>query len=107
MYTAVDSQTQEYIGHIELTGIDQENRKASIAYVLMDPAKRGLGYLDGLAQSIMAECFQRMKMLKVGLFVFTFNPVAIHCYQKAGFEIAEVIEDQIKGLFCNTFLEET
>jgi RimJ/RimL family protein N-acetyltransferase len=96
MYTAVDSQMQEYIGHIELTGIDQENRKASIAYVLVDPAKRGLRYLDGLVQSIMAECFQIMKMLKVDLFVFEFNPVAIHCYQKAGFEIEEVIGDRIK-----------
>lgn len=37
-----------------------------------------------------------MKMLKVDLFVFESNPVAIHCYQKAGFEIEDVIEDRIK-----------
>jgi RimJ/RimL family protein N-acetyltransferase len=43
MYTVVDSQAKEHIGYIELTRIDQENRKASIAYVLVDPAKRGLG----------------------------------------------------------------
>lgn len=40
MYTAVDNQTGEHIGHIELTRIDRESRKASIAYVLVNPAKR-------------------------------------------------------------------
>ena len=96
MYTAVDSLTEEHVGHIELTRIDRENRKASIAYVLIDPEKRGLGYGDALLQSILHECFKCMKMLKVGLFVFELNPVAIHCYQKAGFDIEEVIGDRIK-----------
>jgi RimJ/RimL family protein N-acetyltransferase len=96
MYTAVDSQTREHIGHIELTRIDRENGKASIAYVLVDPAKRGLGYGRAIMQSIMNECFQQMKMSKVDLFVFEFNTVAIHCYQKAGFKIEGVIEDKIK-----------
>jgi RimJ/RimL family protein N-acetyltransferase len=96
MYTAADSLTKEHIGHIELTRIDQENRKASIAYVLVDPSKRGLGYGNALMACILHECFQRMMLLKVDLFVFEFNPVAIHCYQKAGFEIEEVITDRVK-----------
>jgi RimJ/RimL family protein N-acetyltransferase len=37
-----------------------------------------------------------MKMLKVDLFVFEFNPVAIHCYKKAGFEIEEIVKDRFK-----------
>lgn len=96
MYTAVAGQTREHIGHVELTRIDRQNRKASIAYVLIDPEKRGLGYGHALVQTILQECFDRMKMLKVDLFVFESNPVAIHCYQKAGFEIEEVIPERIK-----------
>jgi RimJ/RimL family protein N-acetyltransferase len=96
MYTAVDRESKEHIGHIELTRIDRENKKVSIAYVLVDPAKRGRGYGDALMQSILNECFDHMKMLKVDLFVFEFNPVAIHCYQKTGFEMEEVIGDRIK-----------
>ncbi len=96
MYTAVDNQTGEHIGHIELTRIDRESRKASIAYVLVNPAKRGLGHGNALVLCILEECFNSMKMLKVDLFVFESNPVAIHCYQKAGFEIEDVIEDRIK-----------
>jgi len=96
MYTALDCRTKENIGHIELTRIDREDRKASIAYVLVDPSKRGLGYGSALVRTILEECFERMKLLKVDLFVFEFNPVAIHCYQKAGFEIGEIIEDRIK-----------
>ena len=96
MYTAVDSQTSQHIGHIELTRIDREKRKVSIAYVLVDPAKRGHGYGSGIMQSILYECFRQMKLAKVDLFVFEFNTVAIHCYQKAGFEIEEIIDDRIK-----------
>jgi RimJ/RimL family protein N-acetyltransferase len=83
----VDSQTEEHTGHIELIRIDRKKRKASIAYVLVDPAKRGLGYGSAMLQTILDQCFHRMKMLKVDLFVFESNLVAIHCYQKAGFEI--------------------
>jgi RimJ/RimL family protein N-acetyltransferase len=96
MYTVVDRESKEHIGHIELTRIDHENKKVSIAYVLVDPSKRGRGYGNALMQSILNECFQSMKMLKVDLFVFEFNPVAIHCYQKAGFAIEEVNGDRIK-----------
>jgi RimJ/RimL family protein N-acetyltransferase len=96
MYTAVDHLTREHVGHIELTRIDQVNRKASIACVLIDPQKRGLGYGNALMQNILEECFQNLKMLKVDLFVFPFNAVAIRCYQNAGFEIEGVIEDRIK-----------
>jgi RimJ/RimL family protein N-acetyltransferase len=96
MYTLVEHRTGEHVGHIELTRIDPEKRKTSIAHVLVDPAKRGRGYGEALIQSMLNECFLIMKMSKVDLFVFEFNPVAIHCYQKAGFEIEEVIGDRIK-----------
>ncbi|MGE5374005.1 MAG: GNAT family N-acetyltransferase [Bacteroidota bacterium] len=96
MYTAVDSRTREHMGHIELVRIDREVNKASIAYVLVNPDRRGLGYGQEIMQAILKECFQRMKIAKVDLFVFDFNAVAIHCYQKAGFEIEAVIDDRIK-----------
>jgi RimJ/RimL family protein N-acetyltransferase len=96
MYTAVDSQTKQHIGHIELTRIDREIRKASIAYVLVDPEQRGHGYGTAMMHGILKECFDRMKMSKVDLFVFEFNPVAIYCYQKLGFETEEIVEDRIK-----------
>ena len=70
IYTAVDSQTREQIGHIELTRIDRENKKTSIAYVLVNPNKRGQGYGKGMMESILSECFLRMDMSKVDLFVF-------------------------------------
>jgi RimJ/RimL family protein N-acetyltransferase len=108
LYTAVNNRTKEHIGHIELTRIDQENRKASIAYVLVDPAKRGLRYGNGLIQSILAECFHGMKMLKVDLFVFESNMVAINLYQRMGFETVELIKDRIQrdGKFVPLYLME-
>ena len=96
MYTAVDGQTKESTGHIELTRIDKQNRKASIACVLIHPQRRGLGYGNALIHCLLDECFHRMQLLKVDLFVFEFNPVAIHCYKNAGFEIEEIVKDRIK-----------
>ena len=49
-----------------------------------------------MMQSILNKCFRQMKLAKVDLFVFEFNLAAIHCYQKTGFKIEEVIEDKIK-----------
>ena len=95
MYTAVDSQTKEHIGHIELTRNDQQTRKACIACVLIHPQKRGLGNGNALIHCLLEECFHRMQLLKVDLFVFEFNPVAIHCYKNAGFEIEEIVKDRI------------
>jgi RimJ/RimL family protein N-acetyltransferase len=96
MYTAVDSQTGEQIGHIELTRIDQENKKASIAYVLVDPDKRGHGYGRGMMESVLNECFLRMGMSRLDLFVFESNLVAINLYQRLGFEIVRLIKDRIQ-----------
>ena len=108
MYTAVDHQTKEHIGHIELTRIDQENRKASIAHVLVDPGKRGLGYGNTLMKSILNECFDSRKMAKVDLFVFESNSAAINLYQRLGFEIVELIKDRIQrnGIFAPLYLME-
>jgi RimJ/RimL family protein N-acetyltransferase len=108
MYTAVDSQTQEHIGHIELTRIDQANRKASIAYVLVDPTKRGHGYGKEMMESILTECFLQIKMSTVDLFVFESNMVAITLYQKMGFETVGLIKDRIQrdGKFVPLYLME-
>jgi RimJ/RimL family protein N-acetyltransferase len=91
-----------------LTRIDQANRKASIAYVLVDPAKRGYGYGKGMMESVLNECFLPMKMSKVDLFVFESNMVAINLYQRMGFETVELIKDRIQrdGKFVPLYLME-
>jgi RimJ/RimL family protein N-acetyltransferase len=108
MYTAVDGQTKEHVGHIELTRLDRENRKASIAYVLVDPGKRGQGYGKRMMESVLNECFLEMQLASVDLFVFESNTRAVHLYQKIGFEIAELIKDRIQrnGKFAPLYLME-
>jgi RimJ/RimL family protein N-acetyltransferase len=96
MYAVVDSLTKQHVGHIELTRIDRETRKASIAYVLIDPEKRGHGYGKGMMESVLEECFLRMEMSRVDLFVFESNMAAIHLYQRMRFEIVELIQGRIQ-----------
>jgi RimJ/RimL family protein N-acetyltransferase len=106
IFKAIDSKTREHVGHIELTRVDREKRKASIAFVLVNPDKRGLGYGKGIMQNILEECFHQMKITKIDLFVFDFNTKAVNCYKKMGFEIEQVIDNMIKlnGEFKTLYL---
>lgn len=96
MYSAVERKTGDLVGHIELARIDRETRKASIAYVLVDPDKRGLGFGKAMLHEMLDHCFDGMKLSRVDLFVFEYNTVAIRCYQSLGFEIEDVIYDRVK-----------
>jgi RimJ/RimL family protein N-acetyltransferase len=96
IFKVIDHKTKEHIGHVELTRMDMERRKASIAFILVDPGKRGLGYGKGVMENIFQECFQKMGMKKLDLFVFDFNTRAVDLYKKMGFEIEQVMDKSIR-----------
>jgi RimJ/RimL family protein N-acetyltransferase len=96
LFTALDGQTRQPVGHIGLIRIDRAARKASLAFVLVDPGKRGRGYGKGIVQAILQEGFSNLKLAKMDLFVFDYNTTAISCYQKLGFETEKVVDDLIK-----------
>jgi len=84
-FTALNSDTGEAVGHVELGAIDRANRSASVACVLVGPAERGRGIGSEMVQQVLRVAFEQMQLHRVQLHVFDFNEGAIACYEKCGF----------------------
>lgn len=85
IYKAVDAESGQVTGHIELGAIDPRNRSLRLARVLVDPARRGRGVGEAMVRAALGVAFGEMGMHRVELGVFDFNAGAIACYERAGF----------------------
>jgi RimJ/RimL family protein N-acetyltransferase len=85
IFKVVCKQKQEVIGHIELTGINNESSTASICRVFVDPGWRGKGACQEMARKIVEIGFNEYDLHRIELKVYDFNLGAISCYEKAGF----------------------
>ena len=92
IYKAVDADTGEAVGHIELTQIDHLNRSARIGRVLVGPDRlRGQGIGQTITRAVLPIAFEQLGMHRVDLNVFDYNKGAIACYQKVGFKLDGVM----------------
>jgi RimJ/RimL family protein N-acetyltransferase len=86
-YKAVDVGTGQIVGHIELLGIDRQNRSAYLGRVLVGPPHlRGKGVGYRMVQGALRVAFDELLLHRVELLVFDFNDKAIVCYERAGFQ---------------------
>jgi RimJ/RimL family protein N-acetyltransferase len=93
-YKALDTETEEVVGHIQLVAIDRENRSARIARVLVGPSQlRGRGIGTQMVRSLLRIGFEELGLHRIELGVFDFNKGAIACYEKAGFQREGLLRD--------------
>lgn len=85
LFKAVDRESGEAVGHIELGAIDRRNRSLRIGRVLVDPSLRGRGLGDAMMRAALSQAFDEMEMHRVDLWVFEENARAITCYERVGF----------------------
>jgi RimJ/RimL family protein N-acetyltransferase len=85
IFKAVDSDSGEAIGHVELGGIDPRNQSLRIGRVLLAPDARGRGLGAGMMRAALAYAFDELRAHRVELGVFDVNPRALACYERAGF----------------------
>jgi len=86
IYSAIDKETGDVVGHISLGNIDRKNKSARVGKVLVgDKNVRGKGIGERLMKEILKVAFDEFKLHRVSLGVFDFNAPAISCYEKAGF----------------------
>ena len=86
IFKSVDTASDSVIGHIELSGIDLQNKSARVCRVLVgDPSYRGKGIGTQMMKQILALGFNQYGLHRVDLVVFDFNTSAIKCYEKLGF----------------------
>ncbi|MDG5471217.1 GNAT family protein [Jeotgalibacillus sp. ET6] len=94
IYTVVDEETGNAIGHISLGRIDRENKSARVGKVLLgDKSVRGRGIGQQMITEILKIAFDKLDLHRVSLGVFDFNTSAITCYEKAGFKKEGLLRD--------------
>lgn len=81
----VDTTFNEMIGHCEFNYHNSELPRLS--RILIDPSKTGQGLGKKLIELMIEEMVKQKNPDKIDLCVFSWNKVAIRCYQKVGFQV--------------------
>lgn len=88
IYKAVNRQTDEVVGHIELNNIDWKNLSGMVSKVIVGAeSARGQGTGGRMVEQLVEVGFNELGLHRLTLHVFDFNRPAIACYQKVGFKI--------------------
>ena len=94
IYTAIDIESQQPIGHIELSMIDRVNRSAVATRVLVgETVQRGKGIGKSMVHEVLHIAFDELHLHRVGLHVFDFNSEAIQCYESVGLTREGLLRD--------------
>ena len=94
VYKAIDTDTNEVVGHISLGNLSTKNKSARISRVLVgDTANKGKGYCKQMVQAVLKIGFGDLKLHRIELGVYDFNTAAISCYKKAGLSIEGTSRD--------------
>ncbi|PCH64794.1 MAG: GNAT family N-acetyltransferase [Gammaproteobacteria bacterium] len=97
IFKAVDSDSGEVVGHIELDGIDLENQSAFISRVLVGAnAQRGRGIGQAIVLQLVNAAFTQLALHRIAVGVLDFNDSAIYCYEKCGFKYEGRYRDIVK-----------
>ncbi|HEY4430969.1 MAG TPA: GNAT family protein [Paenibacillus sp.] len=99
-------ETDELIGEVVLNEIDPDNRSANIRIGIRGHEHRGKGYGTEAMTQMMRYGFEALKLHRIHLGVYPFNPRAVHVYEKLGFKRDGVERDAlyVDGEFHNLIL---
>ena len=75
-----------HIGNVGLHRIDWKNRTAVFGIALGEKAYWGQGYGTDATRTMLRFAFDELNLHRVELEVYDFNPRAMRCYEKAGFQ---------------------
>lgn len=84
------------IGESILNEIDTDLKCANYRVALFHNNSRNCGIGSWAIKNTLAFAFDTLKLHRVELEVFSFNPRAIHSYKKAGFKQEGILKDSIK-----------
>lgn len=86
------------VGHLIMRYTDEKKSKLRLGFVIVDDAKRGMGYGKEMLMLALKYAFEILKVEKVTLGVFDNNMPAYYCYKAAGFKDVELEKDIILKL---------
>ena len=85
------------VGETALTDIDTQLHSANFRMAIFQPGLRGKGLGTWAARTTRDFAFAELKLHRLELDVFSFNPRAERCYRKAGFRREGVRRDEKIG----------
>jgi len=88
-------ETDELLGEVVLNKIDPFNRSANIRIGIQGAQHRGKGYGSEAMIMMLRYGFETMKLHRIDLGVYPFNPRAIHVYGKIGFQREGIQRDVV------------
>lgn len=83
------------VGEVVINEIDEDNRSANIRIALFNARYFGQGYGSKAMRLAVDYGFKVLKLHRISLGVFAFNPRAIHVYEKLGFKREGVFRDSL------------
>ena len=100
-YMIILKETEDLLGEVVLNEIDAINRSANIRIALKGTEHRGKGYGTEAMLHMLRYGFETLKLHRIHLGVYAFNPRAIHVYEKIGFQREGIERDSLyqKGEF--------
>lgn len=94
-YSIIDLESEKLIGSIGLDRFDSINNTAELGIFIGDKNFWGKGYGTEAICLILDFGFRRLNLHSVFLHVYSFNPRAVKCYQKAGFKMAGCLRQAV------------
>lgn len=83
------------VGEVVINEIDTDNRSANIRIALFNARYFGQGYGSEALRLAIDYGFKTLKLHRISLGVYNFNPRAIHVYEKLGFKHEGVFRDSL------------
>ncbi len=84
-FVIAHKETEEYIGQIDLIGIDWKNRTSLIGIVIGNSENHCKGYGQEAIKILQNFAFEELNLHKLELEVHAYNEKAYNCYKKCGF----------------------
>lgn len=82
------------VGHLIMRFTDPDKKELRFGFVIVDDAKRGMGYGKEMLKLSIQYAFEILKVEKITLGVFENNPSAYYCYKSVGFRDIESKENE-------------
>lgn len=101
---AIETKDKVHIGSVGLR-MKPMDENATLGILIGDKRYWSSGYGTDAMRTILKYGFEKLKLHKINLGVFSYNPRAINLYLDMGFEIQGVFKEDIKwrGKYCDLY----
>lgn len=84
-----------FLGYVQVINIQPVFRSAEIGIMIGEAEHRGQGFGQEALRLCINYCWRELNLQRLSLMVVGENPVAVHTYQKVGFECEGVLRRSI------------